>query len=184
MASVGSWTWNWPPSQSPRGQLASPTFPSFPQPDASSPCPPILAPRPNPDALPADPPSPLRVWKARERGEPRCVTGTVAVPPHLLPHLHTEASSSPSGSQLTLRDLASFQPQVADALEMPLGNYTLYSPPPPAGGAILSFILNVLQGEAPDLSPESCPAGNLNSEPSAALSSSALITRQRQGSGE
>ncbi|XP_076414751.1 glutathione hydrolase 5 proenzyme isoform X3 [Peromyscus maniculatus bairdii] len=29
---------------------------------------------------------------------------------------------------------------------MPLGNYTLYSPPPPAGGAILSFILNVLKG--------------------------------------
>lgn len=32
---------------------------------------------------------------------------------------------------------------------MPLGDYTLYSPPPPAGGAILSFILNVLKGEAP-----------------------------------
>ncbi|XP_052019434.1 glutathione hydrolase 5 proenzyme isoform X3 [Apodemus sylvaticus] len=29
---------------------------------------------------------------------------------------------------------------------MPLGSYTLYSPPPPAGGAILSFILNVLKG--------------------------------------
>ncbi|KAM6165507.1 glutathione hydrolase 5 proenzyme isoform 2-T2 [Erethizon dorsatum] len=50
------------------------------------------------------------------------------------------------GSQLTLQDLATFQPEVVDALEMPLGNYTLYSPPPPAGGAILSFILNVLRG--------------------------------------
>nr|XP_044988537.1 glutathione hydrolase 5 proenzyme isoform X1 [Jaculus jaculus] len=50
------------------------------------------------------------------------------------------------GSQLTLQDLAAFQPEVVDALEMPLGNYTLYSPPPPAGGAILSFILNVLRG--------------------------------------
>ncbi|KAB0358348.1 hypothetical protein FD754_002504 [Muntiacus muntjak] len=50
------------------------------------------------------------------------------------------------GSQLTLQDLASFQPEVADALAMPLGDYTLYSPPPPAGGAILSFILNVLKG--------------------------------------
>ncbi|XP_005396460.1 PREDICTED: gamma-glutamyltransferase 5 isoform X2 [Chinchilla lanigera] len=50
------------------------------------------------------------------------------------------------GSQLTLKDLATFQPEVVDALEMPLGNYTLYSPPPPAGGAILSFILNVLRG--------------------------------------
>ncbi|PNI15941.1 GGT5 isoform 4 [Pan troglodytes] len=50
------------------------------------------------------------------------------------------------GSQLTLQDLAKFQPEVVDALEVPLGDYTLYSPPPPAGGAILSFILNVLRG--------------------------------------
>ncbi|KAI5772989.1 GGT5 [Gulo gulo luscus] len=50
------------------------------------------------------------------------------------------------GSRLTLQDLASFQPEVVDALEMPLGDYTLYSPPPPAGGAILSFVLNVLKG--------------------------------------
>nr|XP_003938577.1 glutathione hydrolase 5 proenzyme isoform X2 [Saimiri boliviensis boliviensis] len=50
------------------------------------------------------------------------------------------------GSQLTLQDLANFQPEVVDALEMPLGDYTLYSPPSPAGGAILSLILNVLRG--------------------------------------
>ncbi|XP_055260847.1 glutathione hydrolase 5 proenzyme isoform X3 [Moschus berezovskii] len=50
------------------------------------------------------------------------------------------------GSRLTLQDLASFQPEVAAALAMPLGDYTLYSPPPPAGGAILSFVLNVLKG--------------------------------------
>ncbi|XP_058546949.1 glutathione hydrolase 5 proenzyme isoform X2 [Neofelis nebulosa] len=50
------------------------------------------------------------------------------------------------GSQLTLQDLAEFQPEVVDALAVPLENYTLYSPPPPAGGAILSFILNVLKG--------------------------------------
>ncbi|XP_003478045.1 glutathione hydrolase 5 proenzyme isoform X2 [Cavia porcellus] len=50
------------------------------------------------------------------------------------------------GGQLTMQDLATFQPEVVDALEMPLGNYTLYSPPPPSGGAILSFILNVLRG--------------------------------------
>ncbi|XP_004400596.1 PREDICTED: gamma-glutamyltransferase 5 isoform X2 [Odobenus rosmarus divergens] len=49
------------------------------------------------------------------------------------------------GSGLTLQDLASFQPEVVDALAMPLGDYTLYSPPPPAGGAILSLILNVLK---------------------------------------
>lgn len=51
------------------------------------------------------------------------------------------------GSQLTVQDLAAFQPEVAAPLEMALGNYTLYSPPPPAGGAILNFILNVLQGK-------------------------------------
>lgn len=67
----------------------------------------------------------------------------------LFPCLYTELSSPHPGSQLTLQDLASFQPEVADALAMPLGDYTLYSPPPPAGGAILSFILNVLKGEAP-----------------------------------
>ncbi|XP_044099750.1 glutathione hydrolase 5 proenzyme isoform X2 [Neovison vison] len=50
------------------------------------------------------------------------------------------------GSRLTLQDLASFQPEVVDALEMPLGDYTLYSPPPPAAGAILSLVLNVLKG--------------------------------------
>ncbi|ERE92757.1 gamma-glutamyltranspeptidase 1-like protein [Cricetulus griseus] len=51
-----------------------------------------------------------------------------------------------TGSQLTVQDLAAFQPEVVAPLEMPLGNYTLYSPPPPAGGALLSFILNVLKG--------------------------------------
>uniref|UniRef100_A0A8B9YEN2 Glutathione hydrolase 5 proenzyme n=1 Tax=Bos mutus grunniens TaxID=30521 RepID=A0A8B9YEN2_BOSMU len=50
------------------------------------------------------------------------------------------------GSRLTRQDLASFRPEVVDALAMPLGDYTLYSPPPPAGGAILSFVLNVLKG--------------------------------------
>ncbi|XP_004386223.1 glutathione hydrolase 5 proenzyme isoform X2 [Trichechus manatus latirostris] len=50
------------------------------------------------------------------------------------------------GSQLTLQDLAAFRPEVVDALVVPLGDYTLYSPPPPAGGAVLGFILNVLRG--------------------------------------
>lgn len=83
--------------------------------------------------------------------------------------LSLSASVSPSvhgclcltpGSRLTLQDLASFQPEVVDALAVPLGDYTLYSPPPPAGGAILSFILNVLKGKAPGLPWESCPAAN------------------------
>ncbi|KAK2500185.1 hypothetical protein MC885_011118, partial [Smutsia gigantea] len=45
--------------------------------------------------------------------------------------------------QTLLEDIA--KEEVVDALAVPLGDYTLYSPPPPAGGAILSFILNVLK---------------------------------------
>lgn len=103
----------------------------------------------SPEPLPADPASPPRprVWKAR--GAPLCYPGPLAdtVPP--FPCLNTESSPPHPGSRLTLQDLASFRPEVADALAMPLGDYTLYSPPPPAGGAILSFVLNVLKGEAP-----------------------------------
>ncbi|XP_007955576.1 glutathione hydrolase 5 proenzyme [Orycteropus afer afer] len=50
------------------------------------------------------------------------------------------------GGRLTLQDLAAFRPDVVDSLELPLDDYTLYSPPPPGGGAVLSFILNVLRG--------------------------------------
>lgn len=70
------------------------------------------------------------------------------------------------GSLLTVQDLAAFQPEVVAPLEMALGNYTLYSPPPPAGGAILNFILNVLQGKPFIRSPLClglCPAGSLTS---------------------
>ncbi|XP_038314753.1 glutathione hydrolase 5 proenzyme isoform X1 [Canis lupus baileyi] len=66
------------------------------------------------------------------------------------------------GSRLTPQDLASFRPEVVEALAMPLGSYTLYSPPPPAGGAILSFVLNVLRGF--NFSSESVarPEGSVN----------------------
>uniref|UniRef100_A0A8C8VI74 Gamma-glutamyltransferase 5 n=1 Tax=Pelusios castaneus TaxID=367368 RepID=A0A8C8VI74_9SAUR len=47
---------------------------------------------------------------------------------------------------LTLNDLKNFQPIVTTSLNISLGRYTMYSPPPPAGGAILLFILNILQG--------------------------------------
>ncbi|XP_027701447.1 glutathione hydrolase 5 proenzyme isoform X2 [Vombatus ursinus] len=50
------------------------------------------------------------------------------------------------GSVLTKEDLAGFQAEVVKPLTLSLGDYTLYSPPPPAGGAILSFVLNVLKG--------------------------------------
>ncbi|XP_073916631.1 glutathione hydrolase 5 proenzyme isoform X1 [Castor canadensis] len=66
------------------------------------------------------------------------------------------------GSQMTLQDLSAFQPEVVDALEMPLGNYTLYSPPPPAGGAVLSFILNVLRGFNFSAESVAQPEGKVN----------------------
>lgn len=66
------------------------------------------------------------------------------------------------GSLLTVQDLAAFQPEVVEPLEMPLGNYTLYSPPPPAGGAILSFILNVLKGFNFSAETVARPGGEVN----------------------
>uniref|UniRef100_A0A2K5CB47 Glutathione hydrolase 5 proenzyme n=1 Tax=Aotus nancymaae TaxID=37293 RepID=A0A2K5CB47_AOTNA len=66
------------------------------------------------------------------------------------------------GSQLTLQDLANFQPEVVDALEVPLGDYTLYSPPSPAGGAILSLILNVLRGFNFSAESVARPEGRVN----------------------
>ncbi|XP_074055845.1 glutathione hydrolase 5 proenzyme isoform X1 [Macrotis lagotis] len=50
------------------------------------------------------------------------------------------------GSILTAEDLAGYQAQVVKPLVLDLGSHTLYSPPPPAGGALLGFILNVLRG--------------------------------------
>ncbi|XP_038198177.1 glutathione hydrolase 5 proenzyme isoform X3 [Arvicola amphibius] len=67
-----------------------------------------------------------------------------------------------TGSRLTVQDLAAFQPDVAAPLEMTLGNYTLYSPPPPAGGAILNFILNVLQGFNFSAETVARPEGKVN----------------------
>ncbi|KAM8962106.1 glutathione hydrolase 5 proenzyme [Pelodytes ibericus] len=50
------------------------------------------------------------------------------------------------GSNLTLDDFQNYKVETVRALNLSLGNYTLYSAPPPAGGALLSFILNILQG--------------------------------------
>ncbi|XP_072271679.1 glutathione hydrolase 5 proenzyme isoform X2 [Pyxicephalus adspersus] len=50
------------------------------------------------------------------------------------------------GSFLTEDDLQNYKVQIVKPLNFSLGSNTLYSPPPPAGGAILSFILNILEG--------------------------------------
>uniref|UniRef100_A0A668UX22 Gamma-glutamyltransferase 5a n=1 Tax=Oreochromis aureus TaxID=47969 RepID=A0A668UX22_OREAU len=47
---------------------------------------------------------------------------------------------------LTLEDLASYEAEVTDAWNITLGEYRMYFPPPPSGGAILSFILNIMKG--------------------------------------
>ncbi|XP_063346455.1 glutathione hydrolase 5 proenzyme-like [Pelmatolapia mariae] len=51
-----------------------------------------------------------------------------------------------AGGNLTLEDLASYEAKVTDAWNISLGEYRMYFPPPPSGGAILSFILNIMKG--------------------------------------
>ncbi|XP_039884355.1 glutathione hydrolase 5 proenzyme-like isoform X2 [Simochromis diagramma] len=51
-----------------------------------------------------------------------------------------------AGGKLTLEDLASYQANVTDAWNISLGDYKMYFPPPPSGGAILSLILNIMKG--------------------------------------
>ncbi|XP_068422514.1 gamma-glutamyltransferase 5a [Clinocottus analis] len=51
-----------------------------------------------------------------------------------------------AGGTLTVQDLASYKATVTDAWVIPIGEYQMYIPPPPAGGIILSFILNVMKG--------------------------------------
>ncbi|XP_075688030.1 glutathione hydrolase 5 proenzyme [Rhinoderma darwinii] len=50
------------------------------------------------------------------------------------------------GSKLTLEDFKNYKAQIVRPLNVSLGNYRLYTPPPPAGGAVLSFILKILEG--------------------------------------
>ncbi|KAG8597154.1 hypothetical protein GDO81_002179 [Engystomops pustulosus] len=50
------------------------------------------------------------------------------------------------GGSLTLDDLKNYKVQMVKPLKVSLGDYNLYTPPPPAGGAVLSFILNILKG--------------------------------------
>ncbi|XP_048036984.1 glutathione hydrolase 5 proenzyme [Megalobrama amblycephala] len=45
---------------------------------------------------------------------------------------------------LSLEDLSTFEVRVNDAWTVQLGEYKMYFPPPPAGGAILSFILKLM----------------------------------------
>lgn len=51
-----------------------------------------------------------------------------------------------AGGKLTLKDLATYKAVVSDAWEFPVGDFTAYIAPPPAGGAILALVLNILKG--------------------------------------
>uniref|UniRef100_A0A8C1VZ62 Gamma-glutamyltransferase 5a n=1 Tax=Cyprinus carpio TaxID=7962 RepID=A0A8C1VZ62_CYPCA len=51
-----------------------------------------------------------------------------------------------AGGTISLEDLRSFRASEFGAWEVTLGEYDMYFPPPPAGGATLSFILNTMQG--------------------------------------
>ncbi|XP_051760347.1 gamma-glutamyltransferase 5a isoform X3 [Ctenopharyngodon idella] len=54
-----------------------------------------------------------------------------------------------AGGTISLEDLSSFKASESDAWEVNLEEYDMYFPPPPAGGATLSFILNTMLGFNP-----------------------------------
>ncbi|KAK2870871.1 hypothetical protein QQF64_001948 [Cirrhinus molitorella] len=47
---------------------------------------------------------------------------------------------------LSLEDLSTFQVRVSDAWSVKIGEYSMHFPPPPAGGAVLGFILKLMHG--------------------------------------
>ncbi|KAM7369039.1 hypothetical protein PAMP_013338 [Pampus punctatissimus] len=51
-----------------------------------------------------------------------------------------------AGGTIQMEDLKSFRVRVDDAWTVPLGNAQMYIPPPPAGGALLAFILKLMKG--------------------------------------
>lgn len=51
-----------------------------------------------------------------------------------------------AGGTLTLQDLATYSVNVSDAWAFPLGDFQMYIPPPPAGGVLLSLVLNIMKG--------------------------------------
>uniref|UniRef100_A0A3Q3WAG9 Glutathione hydrolase n=1 Tax=Mola mola TaxID=94237 RepID=A0A3Q3WAG9_MOLML len=51
-----------------------------------------------------------------------------------------------AGGTLTAQDLAAYRATVTDAWRVPLGEYQMYTPPPPTGGILLSLVMNVMNG--------------------------------------
>uniref|UniRef100_A0A8B9PY89 Glutathione hydrolase n=1 Tax=Apteryx owenii TaxID=8824 RepID=A0A8B9PY89_APTOW len=50
-------------------------------------------------------------------------------------------------SNISLEDLKAYKAEVSSALNITLNNYTVFSPGPPMGGAVLLFILKILEGK-------------------------------------
>lgn len=124
------------------GQLGGPTLPIPLSSSSSSPhtCLPLVSLSTHPTPLHMQSPF-VSTWLGL------CILGPLAVLCLIFPICTWSPVYLIPGSRMTMQDLITFQPEVVDALETHLGHYTLYSPPPPAGGAILSFILNVLKGK-------------------------------------
>lgn len=48
---------------------------------------------------------------------------------------------------MTAEDLAAYRAVAAEAWSVPLGDFRMYFPPPPAGGATVAFVMNIMKGE-------------------------------------
>ncbi|XP_030623959.1 glutathione hydrolase 5 proenzyme-like [Chanos chanos] len=56
-------------------------------------------------------------------------------------------SLAEEGGKLMLEDLRGYRVEKSEAWMVPFGEYEMFFPPPPAGGALVSFILNVMEGK-------------------------------------
>ncbi|KAL6456219.1 hypothetical protein MHYP_G00347610 [Metynnis hypsauchen] len=80
--------------------------------------------------------------KIAERGAEEFYTGETAK------NLITDIQEA--GGSITLEDLRSVEVTEVEPWNVSLGDYTMYFPPPPSGGALVSFILNVMEGYKPN----------------------------------
>ncbi|MED6288266.1 hypothetical protein CHARACLAT_024909 [Characodon lateralis] len=60
-----------------------------------------------------------------------------------------------AGGDVTLQDLASYNVTVTDPWVVPMGEYQMYIPPPPSGGALLTLVLNIMKGYQMNSAPQS-----------------------------
>ena len=51
-----------------------------------------------------------------------------------------------AGGIITEDDLNNYKVKIREPMQVPVGEYTLYSTPPPGSGAVFSLIMNILKG--------------------------------------